>query len=378
MSGMFDYLNWRGDILFSQLPPNPVDALIFSTLAYIRMAGVVPGDTEHSITLRDAAVMLLDDPEALEKMVHFRQDIDLLRAAAASERFGRTRLTFCRDIFIPEEDTQFAAVTFLLEDGTAFLAFRGTDNSLVGWKEDFNMTFLESVPAQRLAHRYVEEFTAASKSPIHLGGHSKGGNLAVYAAAKCGWLTQKRIVTVYNHDGPGFSEAMMTDPGYRNIVPRIRTYVPQSSVFGMLLEHEEPYIVIKSKQVGLLQHHPYSWEIMGGSFIPCEDLSSDSRFLDRTLRSWLASMTVEERNAFFDNVFDLLMVEKNSKPRDIVRPHNLITYIKTLQSDENKRQTIARELAKLVRSAHQAQEEPVQPQTEDICTQSTNNLRRRY
>ena len=359
MSGMFDYLNWRGDILFSQLPPNPVDALIFSTLSYIRMTGVVPEDTDHYICLRDAAAMLLDAPDELE--VRVKADIDLLQAAAATERFGRVKLTFCRDIFIPEEDTQFAAVTWLLEDGTAFLAFRGTDNTLVGWKEDFNMTFQETIPAQRLAQQYVREFTAANKSPIHLGGHSKGGNLAVFAAARCDYLTQKRIVTVYNHDGPGFSEDMMTDPGYLNIVPRIRTYVPQSSVFGMLLEHEEPYIIIKSKQLGLMQHDPYSWEIMGGNFLPCDDVSSDSRFLDRTLRNWLAAMNIEERNAFFDSVFDLLMIEKTSRPRDIVRPQNLITYIKTLQSDDTKRQVIAKELVKLVQSAQLAQQEDPEP-----------------
>ncbi|MBO5130195.1 MAG: DUF2974 domain-containing protein [Oscillospiraceae bacterium] len=355
MSDMFDYLSWRGDILFSQLPPNPVDALIFSTLSYIQFTGIVPEDLQHYITLRDAAMMLLDDMEDAQQKVRVKADLDLLRSAAATDRFGRVGLSMYRDVFDPEADTQFAAMTFFLEDGTAFLAFRGTDNTLVGWKEDFNMTFQQSIPAQRLALQYVQDFCAASKAPMHLGGHSKGGNLAVYAAAKCDYLIQKRIITVYNQDGPGFSEEMMDDPGYLNIVPKIRTYVPQSSIFGMLLEHEEPYIIIKSKQIGLMQHDPYSWEVMGGNFIPCEDLSSDSRFLDRTFRSWLAQMTREERNTFFDHVFDLLMVEKTSKPKDIIKPQNLITYIKTLQSDDTKRQLIARELANLVRSAHNAQ-----------------------
>ena len=357
MSDMFDYLRWRGDILFSQLPPNPVDALIFSTLAYIRFTGIVPEDARHFITLHDAAVMFLDDPEDAEEKVRVKSDLDLLQAAASTARFGRVGLSLYRDVFDPEENTQFAAMTYFLEDGTAFLAFRGTDNTLVGWKEDFNMTFQPSIPAQRLALQYVEDFAAVSKAPMYLGGHSKGGNLAVYAAAKCDWLIQKRIVTVYNQDGPGFSEEMMEDPGYLNIVPKIRTYVPESSVIGMLLEHEEPYIVIKSKQIGLMQHDPYSWEVLGSGFIPGADLSPDSRFLDRTVRNWLAGMTKEERSSFFDHVFDLLMVEKASKTWDIVKPHNLISYIRTLQSDDAKRQAIAKELANLIRSAQNAQDD---------------------
>jgi len=354
MNDMFEYIKWRGDILFSQLPPNPVDALIFSTLAYINFKGIVPDHPRQWISLRTAAEALLDEPDAPER-TRVIEDLDLLKAAAESARFGRTGLTFYQDVFNPEEDTQFAAMTYFLEDGTAFLAFRGTDNTLVGWKEDFNMSFQESVPAQRLALQYVRNFATASKAPMHLGGHSKGGNLAVYAAAKISYFIQKRIITVYNQDGPGFSEKMMTDPGYLNIVPKIRTYVPQSSVIGMLLEHEEPYIVIKSKQLGLMQHDPYSWEIVGGDFIPGEALTSDSRFLDRTLKNWLAGMSNEERNTFFDSVFDLLMIENTSKTRDIVRPQNIISYIKTLQADDSKRHLIARELANLLLSAYRTQ-----------------------
>ena len=351
MSNMFDYLKWRGDILFSQLPPNPVDALIFSTLSYIRFSDIVPDNPRQRISLRSAADALL------EERVRVKNDLELLTAAAGTARFGRVGLSFYQDVFIPEEDTQFAAITYYLEDNTAFLAFRGTDNTLVGWKEDFNMTFQESIPSQRLARDYTLTFSAASRVPLHLGGHSKGGNLAVYAAAKYDRFTQKRIVTVYNQDGPGFTEQMMTDPGYLNIVPKVRTYVPQSSVFGMLLEHEEPYIIIKSNQIGLMQHDPYSWEVIGGDFIPEETLTADSRFLDRTFRKWLAGMSTEERNAFFDNVFDLLMIDNTSKPKDIMRPQNIRAYIKALHTDDTRRHLIASELAKLLESAQRAQHE---------------------
>lgn len=350
MADMFSYLKWRGDILLTQLPLNNADALILSVLSYVRFDEIVPGEMDTSITLTAAAEQLLalPDPNTRSRVPN---DLELLKAAAATERFGQIQLTHYQNTFIPEEDTQFAAVTFLLPDGTAFLSFRGTDSSLVGWKEDFNMTFQDSIPSQRLAKEYTELFAFAAKVPLRLGGHSKGGNLAVYAAAKADSTTQDRILQIFNHDGPGFIEPMVSDPGYLAIVPKIHTFLPQSSVFGMLLERREPVTIIRSSQVGLLQHDPYSWEIMGKDFLVMEELTPDSRFLDRTFTTWLAGMGREERSAFFDTLFDLLMVGDTSRPRDIMRPQNLRAYFKTLKGDETMRRTIVSELISLADSA---------------------------
>lgn len=357
MADMFDYLQWRGDILFSQMPVNHVDALVFASLAYVHYDDVVPESYGSFVTLRDAAQQLLALPDA-DSRCRVPNDLTLLKAAAQTERFGRVGMTHYLNVFDPEADTQFAAMAFMLEDGSAFLAFRGTDNTLVGWKEDFNMSFQESVPAQRLAQEFVCSFAHVSQAPLYLGGHSKGGNLAAYAGAKCGPGIQDRIRLVYNHDGPGFSEAMMTHEGYLRIVPKILTFVPQSSVFGMLLEHEEPYTVIRSKHIGLMQHDPYTWEVMGGDFIRMDELTADSRFLDRTFRTWLAGMTPEERNEFFDAVFDLLMLENASKPADVLRPQNLRALFQTLQMDEEKRNIILSVLQELGMAAFQSQTLP--------------------
>lgn len=353
---MLEYLYWRGDILFSQLPLNSVDALIFSTLSYLKLDGIVPETPYRRVTLEKAADDFLNDSDA-ERKVRSKMDLELLNTAAESPRFKRVGVSFYQNIFIPEEDTQFAAMTFYLDDGSAFLAFRGTDSTLVGWKEDFNMTFQESVPAQRLAKEYTQKFARSNDSIIRLGGHSKGGNLAVYAAAKNEVWVQNRIIDVYNQDGPGFTEYLIGDKGYLAMVPKIHTFVPQSSLFGMLLEHEEPYIIIKSKQIGLMQHDPYSWEIKGKDFITVEKLTGDSLFLDRTLKKWLAGMTNEERNKFFDTVFELLTIGDADRPRDIVRPQNIYTYAKTLHADENMRRIIASELVDLVRAAWNVQKE---------------------
>ena len=358
MADMFDYLVWRGDLPFSQVPVGPVDGLIFTALSYIHWDGIVPTVPGKWICLEDAASLLLQDPKSNQK-IRVEQDLELLAAAAASPRFRRVWLSFYRNIFIPEEDTQFCAMAWYLEDGSAFLSFRGTDYTLVGWKEDFNMTFLESIPAQRLAMEYVQDFAAADKAPLYVGGHSKGGNLAIYAAAKVDALLQNRIRQVYNYDGPGFMDHVLESPGYQRILPKISSYLPQASVFGLMLEHQEPHTIIRSRQVGLLQHDLYTWEIQGNGFIQADHFTADSRFIDRTFKTWLAGMSHTDRIAFFDTLFELLMApEAAQRPLDILLPQNLRAYFLNLKSDANARRIIAAELANLIRSAKSAQKSP--------------------
>lgn len=347
MATMFDYLKWRGDLSFTQDPPNAVDALIFSSLSYIHYCGGVESAPTEPISLKLAAeaFFALPDPE---NRMRVRNDLDLLQEASKTTRFGFTRLVNYRNLLIPEQETQFAAITFLLDDGSAFLAFRGTDNTLVGWKEDFNMTFQQTVPAQRLAVQYVRDIAAEYGVPMRLGGHSKGGNLAVFAAARSSPMVQRQILDIYNHDGPGFTKYMMGDPGYLAMVPRIQTYIPQSSVIGMLLEHEEPFTVIRSKTVSLLQHDPYSWELLGKEFVRMEAITEESRFVDAALKHWLADMTNKERNQLVDVMFALLGTGGVESAVDIFHPKNIGTYLKTLISDDNMRRVLSEEFQGLM------------------------------
>lgn len=360
MSGILDYVKWRGDLLFTQDPPNEVDALIFASLAYIQYD--MTSDAPVSLKSASDAFFAGDAPEARCRV---KADLELLRLAAESQRFGNARIAMYRDQFVPEQETQFAAMTFLLDDNTMFLAFRGTDYSITGWKEDFNMTFQQTVPAQRLALQYTREVALEYMLPMRLGGHSKGGNLAVFAAARCGPMIQERILEVYNHDGPGFTDYLMGDPGYLIMVPRIRTLIPQSSVIGMLLEHEEAYTVIRSKNISVLQHDPYSWELMGKSFIRMEELTANSRFLDSTLKTWFADMSNPERNQLVDVMFGLLGSGEVDMVQDILSPKNIRSYIKTLSGDANLRRIISTEFTALIEAAkktraafEQGREEP--------------------
>ena len=350
MADLFDYLDWRGDLSFETVGVTPADALIFSALSYIHYDGLVPQGFRNPVPLDVVADAFAALPDKAERVL-LRQDAPLLMAAAATDRYRRVKLIFYNSATIPEQESQFAAVAFLLPGDTAVLAFRGTDATLVGWKEDFNMSFQNRIPAQEKSLYYTQSFAQAFDRKLILCGHSKGGNLAVYAASRCPGEMQERITAVYNNDGPGFTASLMGDPGYRAMVPKIYSYVPQSSVVGMLMEHEEPYTVIKSRQVSILQHDLYSWEVMGGGFVPVQGISDDSRLVNRTVKEWLTRKTPAERNAFVDAVFELLGTGEVDSAKEIMMPWNILNYLRTLNEDDEMRRLIGKELSDLVRMA---------------------------
>lgn len=356
MADLFEYLRWRGDIRFSQVGPAEVDLFILATLVYIRLDGIVPEDALEGVSLAMAQQLLEADPN---KQQRFRtaNDEALLKAAANAPRFRDVWLQCYRDVFIPQEDTQFAAVTCRLEDGSVAVVYRGTDKTMVGWKEDFEMAFRESVAAQRLAGEYLEEVAAWMAGPLRLCGHSKGGNVAIYAAANVPENIQSRILQVHNFDGPGFHETFLEQPGYLAILPKIVSIVPQASIIGMLLRRKEPLRFIRSSQLGLMQHEPYSWQVMAGQFVTEEDLSGDAKFWDRTFDKWIDETAPEDRAELFGAVFDFLMMEDVTQPKDLLKPQNLLQYIKNFKGDEGFKTLLRTELNNLVQSALSAQKD---------------------
>ena len=212
MAGMLDYVRWRGDLPFTVSPPNEVDALIFSTLSYITFRGRAEIHPEEEISLHDAAEEFFSFPEPPD-YVRGSGDLDLFKAAGESVRFGTVGVTEYRTKFIEERDTQFAAVTFLLNDGSLFISFRGTDNTLVGWKEDFSMSFRSVIPSQALAKQYLQDVLMTHSGPVRVSGHSKGGNVAVYAVSQSAPVIRDRVLEVYNQEGPGFSAEFLEGPG---------------------------------------------------------------------------------------------------------------------------------------------------------------------
>jgi len=273
---------------------NAVDGLILSWFMSLPLKNA----PLHTMGL--AAEALMESGDLSEEQAEFAQTV------ASSPRFRDVRLYRFEEKFSEAEEMQFAAMTFLTRDGRAFVAFRGTDSTLVGWKEDFNMAVLDEVPAQREAALYLNGIAGALPMPLRAGGHSKGGNLAVYAAAKAEPAAQARIESVYNFDGPGMRAEFLTSPGYKAIETRVETYLPEESVVGILLEQAERYNVVKSDARGVMQHHPLSWQTLPSGFEQAQALNWQSLYADRTLRSWLESMSRSERERLVETLYDIV------------------------------------------------------------------------
>lgn len=306
MANILDYLAWRGDITLAQSPFNPVDSLILSVLSYLPFDGIVPAQFDKKGPTIAAAHSEFAARDQAGLPIRADDDVQLLAALATSARFSGMRLSGYAGKLSEARQEQFAALTIQTGDGCTYVSFRGTDHSLVGWKEDFNMSFMSPVPAQRDAVAYLEGAARHIRGPFRVGGHSKGGNLAVYASAFCDRRIQKRIVGVYSNDGPGFDESVISTQGFRDIKERVSAFVPQSSIIGMLLEHTERYVIVHSNQKGIMQHDPYSWSILGRGFVVMDTVSNSSLFIDKTLTQWIKSMDPAQRARFINALYEIL------------------------------------------------------------------------
>lgn len=306
MSNIIDYLDWRGDLRFDQDGFNEVDNLIFACLSYINYEGVVPDDPSSGVTLARAAAQL----GAANRLGHGGVLIppyhELLTKAAETIRFRGVSLSCYVSRMDETIPNQFAAVIFSLGAREHYVAFRGTDDNLAGWKEDFLMSFKDVILAQKQAAGYLNKYAARLPGRVYAGGHSKGGNLAVFAASHTSDKLRSKIAAVYNNDGPGFQTPLLKSEGYAKIESRVRTVIPKSSVIGLLLEHGEDYKIVASTENGILSHNPLTWGVLGTSFVEEKELSKSSRKINEALRIWLDALTLSQREQFTEALFDVI------------------------------------------------------------------------
>lgn len=321
---MIDYLVWRGDLTFSQSAFNEVDNLLMCYLAYVNLDHVAPGMGEEAITIQELSNRFFEkySEDDLKKDKSFiRCAPYVLHEMAKTKRFGDLLVQNYVNKIDLDKMLQFAAIEILLGDGTIFVAYRGTDDTIVGWKEDFYLS-RGIVPADEEAVNYLNVVCAPSKktildkflpnhaakkeAKIRIGGHSKGGNLAIHAAACCETSIQDRIINVYSNDGPGFLKEFTEREGMQKIKDRVTRIVPESSVIGMLLSHTVEPVVIESSQSTIMQHDGFSWEVEGPSFIRCGDLSNFSVVLDEAIQTWLEQIPEEKREPVIRDLFSVL------------------------------------------------------------------------
>lgn len=307
MANLFDYLKWRGDIDLGASPLNEIDALILSEISYLNFTGLVP---EEGISLADLAKRFFSDtkralkplglimPEAIPVIFKF---------AARTRRFAKMRvIAFESDTDVSLEK-QFSATAFDTSDRAIFVAYRGTDDTIIGWKENFRMSYVDKIPAQIDAKRFLEKVAAKNPSaPIRIAGHSKGGNLATFASLSAKKDIRERVMAIYCFDGPGLLGSITETENYLALRDRIRTYVPENSVVGLLLSYDKRLITVRSGGKGLYQHDALNWKVNVNRFDTLPQNTMKNLKTAKIIKKWLDSNDQATRREFCETFFDIL------------------------------------------------------------------------
>lgn len=300
---------------FEELEFNEIDALILSQFCYLNLEEFVPSLKENKewVLIPD-----LYKGEYFKKMIAKTLtpdlNLQLIRTICSSPRYREVKLNYFVNNFNVKTEEQFCAVTYLLPDNKKVIAFRGTDLSIIGWKEDFNMMLISPIPSQKTAVKYLEKVakkTLESKfdtNDIVITGHSKGGNLAVYSNAFCKKTIHKRVQAVYNLDGPDFPNDILENVDYISEQDKIIKIVPEGSIIGVMFENKIQPTIIKSHNLGFMQHDPYSWKCDSNSFVLSTKFNDNINYLDKTVNAFVYELDVNERKIIVDTVFDIISV----------------------------------------------------------------------
>lgn len=352
MKNIMDYIHEYGNIPFSEKPFNEVDNLIFSQLAYTEYRGIVDyyGD---GITLKEAAkrfYAVYNDDDIGELIGISEKSAQLLKICAAASRYGTAVICHYINNVNDEIDKQFSAVHFILENGFDVVAYRGTDATVTGVKESAMLSYMFPVPAQIEALYYFQETCMKHKCDIILCGHSKGGNLAVFAAVNCSNSLKKRIKAVYENDAPGFPKYFFDRYDYQQIKDKIHLLTPQGSIIGRMLYHDAKPTIVRSAASGLKQHQALTWETNGDSFVQSGKYDYFSDFINDYLNNLLDYVSDEELELFFDTLESVALntgVEDfyDFKELDIRKALSVIDSVGSL--DEEQKEKFKRILKKV-------------------------------
>lgn len=304
---IIDYAILNAHKDFTKLPFSKIDGLIFAQLSYLSFDNLVPDLKNKGKGLLLSEIAESENYEEIFPLERTEEkNKKLLNSVAYSNRYGKIRVNYYEDIFDTQKDTQFCAITFLFPNGDACIAFRGTDSTITGWKENFNMLFSSPVAAQSLSVPYVENVAKKVKGNITLVGHSKGGNLAIYAGTMCNDKTKSKIVEIQSFDSPGFTKEFIESPEHIKAEEKIMKFIPEESMIGLLLNNRDNYRIIKSEGSGIMQHDPFLWQIENDDFVNGEKLYLRSKFFDSTFNNWVYSSEPQQREKFVEALFEMI------------------------------------------------------------------------
>lgn len=307
---ILDYLVFYGEFGFEQVAFNAVDGLIFSQLAYCNIDGLVDSGFENKITLNELArkFMLSENVEERSQMGALINEwtVDLLVTAGKTKRFGNVFVSNFVNIVDERKKEQFSALTFEIEKKKYVISFRGTDDSIVGWYEDFNLGYMEQIPSHVDGAEYLKKALSELKGEFILTGHSKGGNIVVKAGTSVDKKNQNRILEIYNYDGPGFYSSFYKSEEFLQIENKLKCFYPESCFVGMMFEHYWKYSIVKSSEDALMQHDPFSWKVLGSGFEYVSDFDEKSQVFYKSFNDWANRLSNDEKKSFIDLFFDIM------------------------------------------------------------------------
>lgn len=298
-----DYMLWRGDIELDNKNINEIDALVLTQIAYLDFSDAFAG--KECVPLHEAIKKVDSRQYNKEIFVTNKNRYNLAILMAETPRFKNLMLSNYVNNIDKDSDMQFSAISFDIDSKLKFVSFRGTDGTLVGWKEDLQLSYTTPVPAQEESSKYLNNIAKGLKKKIIIAGHSKGGNLAIYSAMFAYKNTKKKISLIYSFDGPGFEENIIKSENYKEISDRIRLYIPQNTVVGAILNIDCMQKVVQSDAMGIVQHDAFSWNLIGNKFIESKRTQTSIKF-GNELDNWLLKYDKITRKKLIGFLFDTL------------------------------------------------------------------------
>lgn len=344
MANITDYVKWRGDISFGESPLNPIDALIFAELSYVHFDDLVPQPVSAKgiplSTLAQKFFSLHYDRNKIGAILPTESIFELFKLVSTTRRFSSVTVKgFVNEIDLRLEK-QFCAMCFDIGKNSTVVAFRGTDDTLIGWKEDLNMSFFSSVPSQKQAAEYLNSVVLMNeRENYYVCGHSKGGNLATYASIKCKAEVQEKIKASYNFDGPGFKKGFVKNAKNNPVLPRLYKYCPVGTIVGAIFHSVESCFYTKSNAKGLYQHDAFSWEVLGADYVLIDEPSKSSVDFHNTLENLVTNMTDAEKIKFVEALYKFLTVNDATTVTELTS-EKLKFIFSLLKTDDKTRKTM--------------------------------------
>lgn len=312
MGTINDYVTQHQDKTFEAFPLNEADKMCLNELGYFCFEELDASiDVTKDVLVQEVFRPYSTGEKTLDRnFLATKSRIDLLKTVAESDRFADLHVSYYVNDVDEEYERQFAAMVFSLPQlDYRQLVFRGTDDTLIGWKEDFKLSYVREIPAHRSSLKYLEEILSENAGSFTLSGHSKGGNLALYAAANVRPDLRSQITQIYMLDSPGLNEADLAKEGYRAIRDKVRVIRPEESIVGVMLYNDIEPVIVQSQGVGIMQHALTNWQMDAetGQWLIAEHPTELSRNLEKTFKQWTDDLSSQELKLLFDTLFDTLM-----------------------------------------------------------------------